>query len=162
MPDSQPPRDTYQELGFPEKLIRALLLRCPACWHGSMFEHPLKMNPRCPDCGYQYDQGNGYFIGAMYGAYLLCLTMTALTAGFLYLVGVPNLAIVLIVALQAAIVGPFIVFPYSRVFWVWAERDGHLHDGGQDTAELKRQFAERDQARARQRAAKPPVPPPAA
>lgn len=152
--------DDSRTPGFADKFIRALLLRCPACWHGSMFRHPLAMNERCPDCDYKFDQGNGYFVGAMYSSYLLCLLLCALTAGFLYLVGVPTLAIVVLVALQAAIVGPFVVFPYSRVFWVWAERDGHLHHGAQDAAELKRQFLERDQARARDQGVpmRPPVP----
>jgi uncharacterized protein (DUF983 family) len=151
--------ENTRTIGFADKFIRALLLRCPACWHGSMFRHPLAMNERCPDCDYKYDKGNGYFVGAMYSSYLLCLTLCAVTSGFLYLVGVPTLPIVVIVALQAAIVGPFIVFPYSRVFWVWAERDGALHDGGQDASELKRQFLERDQARAREQGlvVKPPV-----
>lgn len=138
-------------LSFPEKLFRALFLACPVCWDGPMFEHPLKMNEDCPACGYHYDRGNGYFIGAMYSAYLLCLVPTALTAGLLYLMAVPLWLAISLLVVQTAILGPCVVFPYSRVFWVWAEREGHLHDGEEDVARLKAQAW----ARARPAAAEP-------
>jgi uncharacterized protein (DUF983 family) len=140
---SAPEVTTVAQPSFLDKLFRALFLTCPVCWNGPMFEHPLKMHDDCPTCGYHFDKGNGYFLGAMYASYMLCLVPTALTAGVLYLMAMPLWLSASIVVVQTGILGPFVVFPLSRVFWVWAERDGHLHDGHEDRERLKAEAIER-------------------
>jgi len=45
---------------------RALLLRCPVCGKGGIFEHWFKIKGQCPNCGYMFARGeSGYQIGAM-------------------------------------------------------------------------------------------------
>lgn len=103
-----------------------------------MFRHPLAMHRCCPDCGHQFDRGNGYFIGAMYASYALSLGLgivTALAARLL------TGSVGITVGAAAAVVlaaGPLWILPTSRVLWVWVERDGWLHDGAEDTETLKR------------------------
>lgn len=120
------------------KLGRALRLRCPVCWDAPMFRHPLHMHAQCTGCGYVYDRGNGYFIGAMYASYTLSLGGAIVVATALWFAGVELWTIVAICSLLLAIVGPAVVFPYSRLLWVWVEREGWLHDGNEDVESLKR------------------------
>lgn len=117
-----------------------------------MFRHPLAMNEKCPHCHHQYDKGNGYFLGAMYGSYTISLLLgIALVAGLVAsgvlrlhfpLTGM-DIASVVGVGLFLLAIGPMVAFPYSRLLWVWAEREGWLHDGVEDVARLRREAAVR-------------------
>src|SRR5215208_605015 len=45
---------------------RALLLRCPVCGKGGLFEHWFKIRKQCPNCGYVFARGeSGYQLGSM-------------------------------------------------------------------------------------------------
>jgi len=45
---------------------RALLLRCPVCGGGGLFEHWFKIKDRCPTCGFVFARGeSGYQLGSM-------------------------------------------------------------------------------------------------
>ena len=45
---------------------RALLLRCPVCGGGGIFQHWFKIKDACPTCGWVYSRGeHGYQIGSM-------------------------------------------------------------------------------------------------
>jgi len=133
--------DTPVPLG--KKLLGVLRWRCPACWTGPMFARPWQMHDRCPHCKYQFDKGNGYFIGAMYSSYALSLGLAMLLAVGLFLAGFTTAQNLTVVGLVLTLVGPLVILPYSRVIWVWVERDGWLHDGQEDVARLRREHAER-------------------
>lgn len=122
------------------KLRGVLRLRCPACWQGAMFLHPLKMNDHCPHCRYQFDKGNGYFVGAMYSSYTLSLGISVVVAALLWWLGWSTWTIVAASSAAVLLAGPLLVFPYSRVLWVWVEREGWLHDGTEDNATLRRNY----------------------
>lgn len=108
-----------------------------------MFARPWQMNERCPHCKYQFDKGNGYFIGAMYSSYGLSLGLSMVLAVTLFFAGLSTAQNLTVVGLVLTVVGPLVIFPYSRVIWVWVERDGWLHDGQEDVARLRREHAER-------------------
>lgn len=127
-----------KSLTLGQKLLAVARLRCPVCWQGPMFRTPLSMYPRCPHCQVQFDKKHGYFLGAMYASYGISLLICGAETLILVLRGAPSWLTILCVTTTALIVGPLIAFPYSRVLWVWAERDGHLHDGEEDVARLKR------------------------
>lgn len=45
---------------------RALLLRCPVCGGGGLFEHWFKIREQCPTCKYVFARGeSGYQLGSM-------------------------------------------------------------------------------------------------
>jgi uncharacterized protein (DUF983 family) len=45
---------------------RALLLRCPVCGRGGLFENWFKIKKQCPNCGYVFARGeSGYQLGSM-------------------------------------------------------------------------------------------------
>jgi uncharacterized protein (DUF983 family) len=45
---------------------RAILVRCPVCGSGGLFEHWFKIKERCPRCGHVVGRGeSGYQLGSM-------------------------------------------------------------------------------------------------
>jgi hypothetical protein len=106
-----------------------------------MFTAPWRMNEHCPHCNYKFDKGNGYFIGAMYSSYTLSLALALGLAVGLFLAGLPTWANLTVIGVVLCVVGPLVIFPYSRVLWVWAEHKGWLHDGEEDVARLRREHA---------------------
>lgn len=75
--------------------------RCSECGVGRVFRGAVRMNERCPACGYRFGRGPGYFTGAMY---------------FSYALGIPP------IALGVLLVKPFLApsWPLSRVILlVW-------------------------------------------
>lgn len=43
-----------------------LLLRCPNCEKGRIFNKLFKINPTCPHCGVRFERESGESVGAMY------------------------------------------------------------------------------------------------
>ena len=107
-----------------------------------MFRTPVHMHARCPTCNYRFDKGNGYFLGAMYASYGLSLAVCGAQTIALLLAGFSTMVTVVAAVITACIVGPCFAFPYSRCAWVWAEGEGHLHDGEEDVQALKRAYME--------------------
>jgi uncharacterized protein (DUF983 family) len=132
----QPPPPT----AAPRRLLGVLRLRCPVCWQGAMFAHPLRMHDQCPHCAYTFDKGNGYFVGAMYSSYTLSLGIAIVLAGLLWWAGWSAWPIVAACSAVVALLGPLAVFPYSRLLWVWIEREGWLHDGSEDNDALRQRY----------------------
>ncbi len=108
-----------------------------------MFETPLRMRPRCPLCDYQFDRGNGYFVGAMYASYALSLGLGIVVALATWLATASVGVTVAIACSAVALAGPFAIFAISRTLWVWAEREGWLHDGEEDREALLRRHRRR-------------------
>lgn len=131
-----------QSVAIGTKVWGVLRLRCPVCWQGAMFRTPVHMNPRCPHCDYTFDKKHGYFLGAMYASYGISVAASGAVAIGSLVMGVPVWVTIAGVVVTACVVGPCIAFPYSRCLWVLAEREGHLHDGEEDPAALKRAYME--------------------
>ena len=49
-----------------QALRRAMGLRCPRCGRSPLFTGLVRMVPRCPVCGLDFERETGYFIGAIY------------------------------------------------------------------------------------------------
>jgi uncharacterized protein (DUF983 family) len=61
--DPQTQSDTKRALVL---FARALLLRCPVCGSGGLFESWFKLKERCPNCGFVFGRGeSGYQLGSM-------------------------------------------------------------------------------------------------
>ena len=48
-----------------------LAQRCPVCLEGQVFDSLLGMREMCPVCGVKFERENGYFLNAMFIAYVL-------------------------------------------------------------------------------------------
>jgi len=45
--------------------------RCPACKEGETYKSAWKMHETCPVCGIRYERESGYFLIAMFFAYVM-------------------------------------------------------------------------------------------
>ena len=118
--DSAHPRGIRLALAWLWAMLR---MRCPRCRQGRMFRGSFAMNDPCPVCGLLFQREEGYFLGAMYGSYVL----GSVVLGLLYLLAAAllpeqNGAIVVLVALIPYLFFVPVIFRYSRVTWVYFER----------------------------------------
>jgi uncharacterized protein (DUF983 family) len=97
--------------------------RCPRCHEGPIF-HPflsrgvLRMYPRCPVCGLDFEPEPGYFLGAMYVSYAIgILTVLPVALALVFLLGVPLALTLVIAGLQCLLMMAF-MFRASRIFWL--------------------------------------------
>ena len=127
-----------------------LTLRCPICWQAPMFRHPLGMNRTCSHCGYTYDRGHGYFLGAMFGSYAIVVILEALLITAMVLAGLTLWTILAVAAAAVFVLGPLIAFPFSRLIWVMTERRS-LRWGEDDDDDLRAELDRRRSSQASQR-----------
>ena len=102
-------------------LGRALLLRCPNCGGGGLFEGFFKMKERCPTCGMLLERGESdYFIGA-YTLNLIAVEIL-LAAGFLVVVILtwpePPWMALQWGGVILSILGAVFCYPFAKTTWL--------------------------------------------
>jgi len=110
---------------------RASVLRCPRCGQGAIFRRLFFINVSCASCGLTFDRGVGYWLGAM--MFNMAFGFAAVVVAILLTLWAtspdPNWDLMIFVAIGAGIVAPVLFFPFSRAFWIAAERAARLRDG---------------------------------
>ena len=94
------------------RLVAILLTRCPICLEGATFRGLLRMNKDCPVCGVHFERETGYFLTAMFFAYVIGFVIIAPTALYLYIRGVSTAWFTGIVSAELLLLWPWI-FRYS-------------------------------------------------
>jgi uncharacterized protein (DUF983 family) len=100
-------------------LRRACLRRCPVCGRGHLFRQWVRMAAECPRCGLRFNRLPGHWLGSWF--LNVCLAQTVVV--LILIIGVaatyPNtpIAPLAVMAGVAAIVVPFLFFPFSRTIW---------------------------------------------
>lgn len=102
-------------------LGRALLLRCPNCGTGGLFEGFLKMKPRCPTCGMLLERGEAdYFLGG-YTLNLIAVELL-LAVGFLVVVIAtwpnPPWDGLMWGGVVLSILGAVFCYPFAKTTWL--------------------------------------------
>lgn len=102
-------------------LGRALLLRCPNCGAGGLFEEFFKMKHRCPTCGMLLERGESdYFIGA-YTLNLVAVEIL-LALGFLVVVIVtwpnPPWDGLMWGGVILSVLGAVFCYPFAKTTWL--------------------------------------------
>jgi uncharacterized protein (DUF983 family) len=99
-------------------LLAGLLLRCPRCRRGRMFESVFRMRRECPACGLPFERAAGEVTGGMIINFVV--TGLVITIGSLYfgLFSRAPLSTVLLSFGAFAIVFPIAFYPISRGLWV--------------------------------------------
>lgn len=108
-------------LSFSRKLriLRAgVLLRCPRCGGGKLFDGWFHMLSDCARCGLKFEREQGFFVGAIYVNYAVTV-LIALPGFFLvdYFVAA-SLRQQLISWGAFAVVFPVLFFRHSRSLWL--------------------------------------------
>lgn len=101
--------------------LAILLQRCPVCRRGKVFRSFLGMHADCPVCGIHFERETGYFLNAMFFAYLLGFFIIAPLALYLYIRGTTTVEFTTVITVTLLILWPFI-FRYSRVLWLHADQ----------------------------------------
>jgi uncharacterized protein (DUF983 family) len=102
------------------RIIRALfdglILRCPRCHQGRMFQRGFTMNRSCPHCGLQFEQASGEVTGGM--GINFVLTLFIVIAGSLFGLD-PTIPIAPLLGglVLFAIVFPILFYRSSRGLW---------------------------------------------
>jgi uncharacterized protein (DUF983 family) len=95
--------------------------RCPVCLEGAVFRSFLQSNKECPVCGVRFERESGYYLNAMFVAYVIGFLILAPLALFLYFAGVSPLTFLLIISGVLLVAWP-LVFRYSRVIWLHVDQ----------------------------------------
>jgi uncharacterized protein (DUF983 family) len=110
--------------GLARQLGRGVTGRCPRCGSRGLFERWGRLRPSCPRCGLVFDQGDGYWTGAM--AMNFVLTGVVFVVVFVALVAAtaPHIPVapLLAVLVPITLVGPVAGYPISKTLWVAVDR----------------------------------------
>jgi uncharacterized protein (DUF983 family) len=102
------------------RLLRAaldgLLLRCPRCHQGAMFESWFRMRRRCPHCALAFERASGEITGGMGISIVATLLLVIIAAAAIGFSNVPLLPAMLVLA-AATIAFPILFYPSSRGVW---------------------------------------------
>ena len=107
--------------GTGKLLGRALLLRCPNCGAGDLFQSWGNLRKRCLNCGLWLERGEGdYYLGAYTVALMFIETLFAVGFGVVVVSTWPDvpwagMEYALVVMMIAA---PIALYPVSRVLWL--------------------------------------------
>lgn len=77
------------DTSFKQSARYALRIRCAVCGDGRPFSRWFSMAAKCSACGFHYKREPGYFIGAMYVSYVMCVAMMMPLVLYCMLSGVP-------------------------------------------------------------------------
>ena len=118
-------------IGWWRGAARAAVLRCPRCGRGKVFRRFVLMNETCSACDLVFDRGVGYWLGAMVINMAFGFIAVAVAVGLTLAITSPdpNWDLTIIVAIVVGVLGPVGFFPFSRAFWIAAERAARLRDG---------------------------------
>ncbi|MDQ3534268.1 MAG: DUF983 domain-containing protein [Bacteroidota bacterium] len=101
--------------------------KCPRCRQGDLFTYPInnisrfaKTNEHCPVCNVRFEQEPGFFFGAMYISYAICVAIlvTAFVVINFFFEDAHILVYVISVPLIVIIALP-LIFRYSRIFYLY-------------------------------------------
>lgn len=98
---------------------RALLRHCPVCGGKGIFRRWLQMADNCPTCGFRFERIEGHWLGSLavntvINAFLVILV---LVVGFALTFDDPSIPLLLTLTVGVAILGPLVLFPYTRTLW---------------------------------------------
>jgi uncharacterized protein (DUF983 family) len=97
-----------------------LRARCPACHQGAIMRGIVRMNPRCPSCGYDFNPEDGFHLCAMSISFLLTGLLTIPPLVLLKILGVDIVWLVAFPFIEFIFVGTLLMF-YSKVLWLHLE-----------------------------------------
>lgn len=98
-------------------LWRGLLLRCPRCGVGKLFQHGYTMYESCGACGWVFEREEGYWTGAL--AVNLVVTELLIFCGiFPLLILQAPVVLTLILGVGLAVLTPLLFYWHSKSLWM--------------------------------------------
>lgn len=101
------------------KLVgRSLLLRCPVCGTGKLFQGIYRVYPHCPLCDAPFAREPGFFLGSIYINYGLTALIAAIAYPILLFNKIVDERPLLIGSLIFVVLLPLLFFRHSRSLWL--------------------------------------------
>ncbi|WP_215224962.1 DUF983 domain-containing protein [Echinicola shivajiensis] len=99
--------------------------KCPVCQKGKVFENSgffgfmsiPKMHKNCPNCNHRFEKEPGFFFGAMYISYALCILEAALSFLLYLTFGIDDKYLIYLLIAPIILFWPF-NYKMSRVIWM--------------------------------------------
>ena len=112
---TEPVRETPVKL-----LIRGLFGRCPICGGGSLFARRFQMKSRCPNCNYDFEREEGWWIGAIIMNTAAAFVLFGLYFPLSLILTWPDVPWTLLTVIGVLIMGifPVIFYPISKTLWL--------------------------------------------
>ena len=118
-----------------KKLLAILRMKCPRCHKGNLYKdtnpfHLTKLHAmpsHCDQCGQQFNPEPGFYMGAMYVSYGLCVAVFMFCFFILFIfLQIDPILVLCLYALSLLVLFPFI-FRYSRTVYLYLfyEYDPH-------------------------------------
>ena len=144
---NEPPVPSHGTRGFdrpiaratlPQLTGRALLLRCPRCGAGGIWESWFRMKHACPSCGQVLERGESrdFWIGAYLINLVVAELVAVLIAAALWVGLWPRVSFNFLwgASMLLAVVMPIAFYPFSRDLWLAVDLHFRPHEAG-DVAE---------------------------
>jgi uncharacterized protein (DUF983 family) len=122
-PRAGEPVPLYPEAGALAVLVRGLRKRCPRCADRDTFDGWFRLRARCPRCGLRFEGEAGGFLGAITLNYAVAVSAWLVVLVVALLLTVPDVPVVPLLAISAAIlIGlPLWFYPRSKMLWAAVE-----------------------------------------
>lgn len=105
----------------PRTARRALLLRCPACGAGGLFERYGRLRTACPACGHVLRREQGAQTGSMYLTAAVNQVFAALVILCVFVLFDWSLAVELAVSIPLVVLFCLAFLPFSQTLWAGVE-----------------------------------------
>jgi uncharacterized protein (DUF983 family) len=99
-------------------LLRAVVLRCPACGRGRLYAGWFAMHEHCPVCSFRYEREQGYFVGAIYVNFAVTVILGLVPVVVADVIWGLTIGQQLAIAVPLMIVVPVVGFRWSRSLWL--------------------------------------------
>lgn len=113
----------FPEVGAATALLRGFRKRCPRCGERDTFVSWFQPRKSCPRCELRFAKEEGGFLGAMTLNYLVAIGLWLVVLGVGVVMTVPDVPVVPLLVLSAAVlVGvPLWFYPRSKMIWAAVE-----------------------------------------
>ncbi|UCS92074.1 DUF983 domain-containing protein [Echinicola marina] len=99
--------------------------KCPVCQKGEVFENTgllgfffiPKMHQHCPNCQHRFEKEPGFFFGAMYVSYALCVLEAAISFLLYLTLGINDKYLIYLLIAPIILLWSF-NYKMSRVIWM--------------------------------------------
>lgn len=105
-------------LPFWRTVFRSSRLRCPRCGQSPLFNGWFSMRPRCDECGLDFQQEPGFYLGSIYFNYGLTALIVTVAYFTLYFTGTFSDRTRLIGLMTFIVAFPLWFFRYARGLWL--------------------------------------------
>lgn len=93
---------------------RCVFNRCPRCSHGGI-SRPFHFPKRCPQCDTVFDRENGFLLSALPAVYFIFTLFWLIPALLLFIKGMLDFTVTMIVVGVGAILIPVLLFNYCKM-----------------------------------------------